>query len=221
MVPRKSSQISLGIWRIEFHPVRIYDVFRMKAAFKEWAIVVDALETGAQTIILRKGGIAEGKGGFQIDYRSFWLFPTQFHQQGELVEKNAQKKYEGTAKDLPPEGIIRISSFAEVVAAYNIQNSQQIEKLEGLHIWKNKVIRERFDWGKRKDIHALAVRTYKIPNPIEIPLIDSYGGCKSWIELKPDIPIKGANPALDETAFTKVSELFHQALKDSKRIVLE
>ena len=32
-------------------------------AFKEWASVVRALETGQQTVILRKGGIAEeGRG---------------------------------------------------------------------------------------------------------------------------------------------------------------
>jgi hypothetical protein len=32
--------------------------------FKEWALVCEALGRGEQTIILRKGGIAEGRGGF-------------------------------------------------------------------------------------------------------------------------------------------------------------
>ncbi|MED5454303.1 MAG: DUF1802 family protein, partial [Verrucomicrobiota bacterium] len=39
----------------------------MKTAFKEWAVVIDALGRGEQIIILRKGGIHEGKGGFQMD----------------------------------------------------------------------------------------------------------------------------------------------------------
>ena len=34
----------------------------MRTAFKEWAIVVDALGRGEQIIILRKGGISEGRG---------------------------------------------------------------------------------------------------------------------------------------------------------------
>ena len=37
----------------------------MRIAFKEWAMVVDALGRGEQIIILRKGGISEGRGGFK------------------------------------------------------------------------------------------------------------------------------------------------------------
>jgi hypothetical protein len=35
-------------------------------AFKEWAIVCEALGRGGQSIILRKGGIAEGREGFSF-----------------------------------------------------------------------------------------------------------------------------------------------------------
>src|SRR5687768_11757609 len=40
----------------------------MRTAFKEWAIIVDALARGDQILILRKGGISEGREGFQIDH---------------------------------------------------------------------------------------------------------------------------------------------------------
>jgi len=33
-------------------------------AFKEWQVIVDALAVGEQSLLLRKGGIAEGRGGF-------------------------------------------------------------------------------------------------------------------------------------------------------------
>lgn len=49
-------------------------------AFKEWASVCEALASGEQTIILRKGGIAEGPGGFTVEHRAFWLYPTFVHQ---------------------------------------------------------------------------------------------------------------------------------------------
>ncbi len=39
----------------------------MRIAFKEWAVIVDALGRGDQILILRKGGISEGRGGFQIE----------------------------------------------------------------------------------------------------------------------------------------------------------
>src|SRR5512138_2779668 len=53
----------------------------MRTAFKEWAIVVDALGRGEQILILRKGGIAEGRGGFRPEHTRFLLFPTAFHEQ--------------------------------------------------------------------------------------------------------------------------------------------
>ena len=49
-------------------------------AFKEWAVVVDALGRGEQVIILRKGGIREQRGEFHADHHEFWLFPTQYHE---------------------------------------------------------------------------------------------------------------------------------------------
>nr|MBA2585996.1 DUF1802 family protein [Chthoniobacterales bacterium] len=51
--------------------------------FKEWAIVCAALGGGQQSIILRKGGIAEGRDGFRFQHREFFLFPTAFHEQWE------------------------------------------------------------------------------------------------------------------------------------------
>ena len=53
--------------------------------FKEWALVCEALGTGRQKIILRKGGIAEGRDGFSFQHREFFLFPTFFHEQLERV----------------------------------------------------------------------------------------------------------------------------------------
>src|SRR5438093_782089 len=53
---------------------------RADIAFKEWAVVVDALGRGEQILILRKGGIRERRGEFQVDHASFWLFATQHHE---------------------------------------------------------------------------------------------------------------------------------------------
>src|SRR5690242_14612220 len=49
-------------------------------AFKEWAGVCAALATGRQSLILRKGGIAEGPEGFAPEHTSFWLYPTHVHE---------------------------------------------------------------------------------------------------------------------------------------------
>ena len=45
-------------------------------ALKEWATVVNALENGDQTVLLRKGGILEDSSGFVVESEKFFLFPT-------------------------------------------------------------------------------------------------------------------------------------------------
>ena len=60
-------------------------------AFKEWAGICDALGAGRQCVILRKGGIAEGPGGFAPEHDAFWLYPTRVHEaeQGLRVYRRA------------------------------------------------------------------------------------------------------------------------------------
>jgi hypothetical protein len=88
----------------------------VRVAFKEWAVVVDALLRGDQAIIVRKGGLLEGPNGFQIEYPEFLLFPTLFHQQRESVIAAAQKRYDELALHFPPAETLRIEGFARVAA---------------------------------------------------------------------------------------------------------
>ena len=60
-------------------------------AFKEWEAIVEALGHGAQIVILRKGGIAEGRAGFQARHPKFWLFPTGYHQQWEKTKPELRR----------------------------------------------------------------------------------------------------------------------------------
>src|ERR1044071_3757351 len=117
----------------------------MRIAFKEWAIIVDALGRGDQIIILRKGGINEGRSGFQVEHNRFFLFPTLFHQQRESVQPAAQARYDALAPQLSA-GAVRIEFFAEVVDWKFIDSLEAALRLRGQHIWRDEVIRNRFDW---------------------------------------------------------------------------
>ncbi len=61
----------------------------LKHAFKEWAVICQALALGRQALILRKGGIAESTGDFQLEQTRFWLFPTYAHQQHAGIKPEA------------------------------------------------------------------------------------------------------------------------------------
>lgn len=175
----------------------------MRIAFKEWAVVVDALGRGDQILILRKGGIAEGRGGFQVEHREFLLFPTLFHQQRESVVASAQQHFDEIAPKFPPPEVLRLEYFARVIAWCRVESLEVAERLRGQHVWRDEVIRERFDWSKNKLISALAVRVFRLPQAVELPMVPSYGGCKSWIEIEQDIPTGQAQAVLTDTAFSE------------------
>lgn len=185
----------------------------MRIAFKEWAVVADALGRGEQIVILRKGGISEGRAGFQVEHPQFLLFPTLFHQQRESVIPSAQARFDAIAPEFPAADKVRIEFCASVVEWRRLENLADALRLQGQHIWRDEVIAERFAWGKNKNIFALAVRVYRLSRGIELPMSPSYGGCKSWIEIEHDIDAGNAVPVLDDRAFTTKLARFTNALE--------
>lgn len=190
----------------------------MRAAFKEWAIIVDALGRGEQIVILRKGGISEGRAGFKMEHQRFLLFPTLFHQQRESVISSTQARFDQIAPNFPPPDRLRLEWFGEVVAARQLHSLAEAGALRGQHIWRDEVIAERFDWGKDKSIFALATRVFQLPKTIELPLLPAYGGCKSWIELDEEVSTDGATPVLSDSGFETKLNRFIAALKQNQSV---
>jgi hypothetical protein len=185
----------------------------MRVAFKEWAIVVDALGTGRQIIVLRKGGIREGKGGFQLEHDAFFLFPTLFHQQRDCVIPAAQERFDALQLTASDTTRASIHYFAEVAEWRRIDDLKAAQGLKEQHIWREEVIAERFEWGKEKNIYALALRVFRLPDPISLSMRPEYGGCKSWIELERVLSMEGAAPVLDDATFGRCLTAFHSAIE--------
>lgn len=182
----------------------------MQTAFKEWAVIVEALGQGEQIVILRKGGVSEGRGGFRAEHERFWLFPTRFHQQAEGVLPETAARF--GSMTFPPEYLLRIQFAAEVVEARRLESLATAERLAGQHIWRADVIAERFDWGHDQGIYAMAVRVRQLAAPMDLPMLDKYGGCKSWIELEPSMDIAAAYPVLEDAIFEQKLACFREAL---------
>ena len=173
--------------------------------FKEWAIVCEALGRGEQTVLLRKGGIAEGRDGFDFGHSEFFLFPTFFHEQIEKVrvaDAEAPKAREGE---------IEICYFAKLEAQKEITSWPTAAALEPFHILQESVVRERFDY-KEAGLHAALVRVFRLTPGWIFPDTPAYGGCRSWVKL-PQAP--------DETQLEPVlSDRQHHEIVDRFRAVL-
>lgn len=174
--------------------------------FKEWQVVCDALASGRQSILLRKGGIHEGRQGFSFAHESFFLFPTRFHALADQVR-------EGEVKVLPewqPGDTIRITHHAEARWAITLTDWEKVAALEPLHIYSEQTVRDRFDWeGKGMasgSIHVALVRVRALETPWEFPYEAKYGGCRSWLNL-PEPPAgwrETAKPVLGDEAYAEL-----------------
>jgi hypothetical protein len=154
--------------------------------FKEWALVCEALGRGRQSIILRKGGIAEGRNGFSFKHREFFLFPTWFHEQREKVRSEPDWPFIGRMP-MPHDAIIRIDYAARLESSRTITSWNTAEALAPLHILQPAVVRERFEYDEAPGLHVAFVRVFRL-NPVwPFPNEKKYGGCRSWVKL-PDSP---------------------------------
>src|SRR5262249_28815329 len=93
----------------------------LRIAFKEWAAGCPALALGRQSIILRKGGIAELGGSFEPEHNRFWLYPTYVHQQHGGLKSDSAELIATAEADRPPAGVVRMSHYADVQAIYHVE----------------------------------------------------------------------------------------------------
>lgn len=152
-------------------------------AFKEWAVVVDALGHGEQVLILRKGGIREDRGEFHVDHQAFWLFPTQYHEDERSVIASKRPSLRALAASAGGD-TVGIQFYAVTDSVVEVADASALGRLQGRHIWAEHVLQQRFEFGRNAGLYAIIVRVYQLPHPERLPLRESYGGCKSWVQME-------------------------------------
>lgn len=153
-----------------------------RVGFKEWALVCAALGDGRESVIIRKGGIAEGRAGFSFRHREFFLFPTFFHEQVTRTRL--------TDAELPepsPDGI-EIRFWAKVEETRALDDWEKTRALEPLHILQESVVRERFDYDDAPGVQVAFVRMFRLEPAWRLENRPRYGGCRSWVDL-PEPPL--------------------------------
>ncbi len=180
----------------------------MVPAFKEWAKVVEALGTGKQVVVLRKGGISED---FTLQFKKFLLFPTQFHEQENLVKDDwlAESREDDGWKG-PHE--VEMRYFATLEDAFMVDSWEKVQALDKFHVWKEPVVKERFERWQQGGVHCLLLRAYRLKKPFLMEVLPEYGGCRSWIETQESIPLDGI-PAMEDDAFEGLRNAIKEALQ--------
>jgi hypothetical protein len=181
-----------------------------RIALKEWAVVVRAVSEGAQILLLRKGGIAEPNGEFRLVAREFFLYPTWEHQQEALLQPRYAVAFQGH----PPQaaGDLSFEHYAVVTDVWPAPSLRRIQQLSGEFVWNEAFLEKRYAYKPHLPLAVLALRVYRLPRALRVPLLDRYAGCRSWVELEEALPTEGAKPVLDDSAFERRREFLREHL---------
>lgn len=168
-------------------------------ALKEWAAIEDVLATGRLSVLVRKGGIYEKRGGFEVEHRGFWIFPTGWHQN----EPELRPEFRGHLGDTPrfPAGQVALRVFCTVEASWRVEDLAALERLAGLQPFSPETLKARFEYRGKPYLHVILVRAHGLPEPRVVPNTAAYEGCVSWVQLESPVVTAHAKPVLDEDAF--------------------
>jgi len=173
-------------------------------AFKDWAAICDAMGQGRQSIILRKGGLHEGREGFQFKHPEFVLFPTGFHEQ---LEKLRPGLSEGLRVRGARDGFIQFREFVRLEWHATVTDRAAAEAIAPFHLYRDEVVRERFDYDECPGLQIAFARVYRLTPPWELEERPGFGGCRSWITLPSAIPANAEmKPALSDEQHASLAE---------------
>ncbi|NNC90749.1 MAG: DUF1802 family protein [Akkermansiaceae bacterium] len=178
--------------------------------YKEWEAVCEAMGAGRQGLLLRKGGIHEGRSGFAFKHERFFLFPTRFHAQAGQV----RVPFTPSGGEWEPGDDVPVRYYCEARWARTLTDWERVRRLEPFHVWSEEVVRERFDCGEVTQIHCALVRVHALRVPWVLEYGKQFGGCRTWVTL-PDPPEgwrHGMRPVIEDGAFGELCEAVENVL---------
>jgi hypothetical protein len=170
----------------------------LAVGLKEWDSVCKALMQGRQIMMLRKGGIHESGGEFELEFRRFLLFPTFLHQDKASLKENAQDLFAFSGSE--PDHI-QIAAYADVTDIVRVEHEDQINGIDEHHVWTRKLLQMRLNYRPENPLYILLLRVHNLETPMTLRNSPKYGGCKSWVGLTQTINVKQSTPALDPPTY--------------------
>ncbi len=184
-----------------------------KNAFKEWAVVINALAQGKQSIILRKGGIQEKNREFRVEHEEFFLFPTYEHQEPADLKSAFHEDLKQVIQNRGEPDQAALRYYVKVEKIFRVSDEKRIPHISPFHIWSDREIEKRFHYGKEKGIYLILVRTFELLYPHIISMTSQYAGCKSWVELDRFLEVREPAAKISDPDFLSVKRQIEAALE--------
>ena len=177
-------------------------------ALKEWAVVCDLLADGKCALLLRKGGIHEdaGPGRFALNHDRFLMFPAWEHERLDWIKPDWLPEASKLSVDEPEKAEptqITFKCYAEAARIWEVPSREAFDGLDDLHPWAKPQIDMRFNYKPDRPLYLLALRAYRMQDPLVVANRDSFAGCVSWVPLEAGDGVGelDATPAMGDVEF--------------------
>ena len=170
----------------------------INVALKEWDLQINALLSGRQAFLLRKGGILESNNEFELEHPRFLFFPTVVHQDPRMVKPEYR---EGLRQVREEPDKVQIKAWGEVAKIFEVpvqDGRRKLESLSDLYLWDTPLLDMRFAYRPEKPLYLVVIRAFQLPDSVTLQNTLDYAGCKSWIPLAQTyaVDVTGSTPAL-------------------------
>ena len=168
--------------------------------------MVEGLASGDQLLLIRKGGIRDPKGVFQLEQREFLFYPTLEHQEEKMIRSPFRERLQKTFAAPADSTQVPFRIYGGVVLCGEVRTPSQLAGLEKYHIWTPEFLEKRMKYQPQSPMLVVLVRAFRLSLPIQRPVKPDYAGCKSWVKLEEPVPVEGAQPVVENRRFRQALE---------------
>jgi hypothetical protein len=179
-------------------------------AFKEWQGICNALGDGRQSLILRKGGIAEENGEFRPEHPAFWIYPTHVHEMTQGLRTDRAVIAQASSET------VEVDLLAVTTSLAYADRLSQFEAIRDFHEWTDETVEQRFHY-RNPGLWVIGVRIYRPDRPLRVPITAEQLGCKTWVKLPEAYSTENCLPVLDESVHAERMQALSELLAQGSR----
>lgn len=168
-------------------------------------MLVEALKSGDQILLLRKGGITDVGGEFKLEADRFWLWPTYLHQDTDWLAEPEHHRLADVMAEPRAADTYRLDSIAEVDAILEVPSRAALDAIADHHVWSPDYLDLRWRYRPELPLYLLILRASTSSETHTITETAAQRGCKSWVEVGA-LPTGELTPALTDDEFASRRE---------------
>ena len=180
---------------------------------KEWAVVVEAIRSGKQCYLLKKGGLTEpDHPDFERPGGIFGLIPTFQKQSPDNLRAESCREFNECLNGDDTSATYSITTVVDITEQVVLSNPIRAHRLWERHVWRADYITDRINTRPEVPLHLLFVRAYELAKPIELKREDGFGDMRHWVALGQDASLDDAKVILKDPEFKRETRIVRELL---------